>query len=48
MTRLPDDCLSPAIPALNMQKGQSNIYYYLIPALIVGIVLTYTLSLIHI
>lgn len=33
---------SQAVPVLNMQKGQSNIYYYLIPALIIGIVLTYT------
>ena len=39
---IPPPSSSPAIPALNMQKGQSNIYYYLIPALIVGIVLTYT------
>lgn len=39
---LPPEPSSPAIPALNMQKGQTNIYYYLIPALIVGIVLTYT------
>ena len=39
---IPPPPSSPAIPALNMQKGQSNIYYYLIPALIVGIVLTYT------
>lgn len=30
------------IPSLNSGKGQVNIYYYLIPALIVGIVLTYT------
>lgn len=39
---VPPPLPSPAIPVLNMQKGQSNIYYYLIPALIVGIVLTYT------
>lgn len=39
---LPPRPSSPAVPALNMQKGQTNIYYYLIPALIVGIVLTYT------
>lgn len=39
---LPVTGASPAVPALNTQKGQSNIYYYLIPALIVGIVLTYT------
>ena len=39
---IPPPSSSPAIPTLNMQKGQSNIYYYLIPALIVGIVLTYT------
>ena len=31
-----------AVPVLNPRQGQSNIYYYLIPALIVGIVLTYT------
>lgn len=31
-----------AVPALNTRHGQSNVYYYLIPALIVGIVLTYT------
>lgn len=30
------------VAALNMPKGQSNIYYYLLPALIVGIVFTYT------
>ena len=35
---IPPPPSSPAIPALNVQKGQSNIYYYLIPALIVGIV----------
>lgn len=39
---LPVTGASPAVPSLNTQKGQSNIYYYLIPALIVGIVLTYT------
>ncbi len=39
---IPPPLPSPAIPVLQMQKGQSNIYYYLIPALIVGIVLTYT------
>jgi len=39
---VPPPPASPAIPVLKMQKGQSNIYYYLIPALIVGIVLTYT------
>ena len=33
---------STPVPAMNMQKGQTNVYYYLIPALIVGIVLTYT------
>lgn len=33
---------SQAVPVLTTQKGQSNIYYYLLPALIVGIVLTYT------
>ena len=32
---IPPPPSSPAIPALNVQKGQSNIYYYLIPALIV-------------
>ncbi len=39
---IPPPPSSPVIPVLNMQKGQSNIYYYLIPALIIGIVLTYT------
>lgn len=39
---LPVAGASQAVPALNAQKGQSNIYYYLIPALIVGIVFTYT------
>ena len=39
---IPPPSSSPAIPTLNMQKGQSNIYYYLSPSLIVGIVLTYT------
>lgn len=39
---LPVTGAAPAVPSLNTQKGQSNIYYYLIPALIVGIVLTYT------
>lgn len=39
---LPATGAPQAVPSLNTQKGQSNIYYYLIPALIVGIVLTYT------
>ena len=39
---LPAAGASQAVPSLNAQKGQSNIYYYLIPALIVGIVFTYT------
>lgn len=39
---LPAGMPSPAVPSLNTRKGQSNIYFYLIPALIVGIVLTYT------
>lgn len=39
---LPVAGTSQAVPSLNAQKGQSNIYYYLIPALIVGIVFTYT------
>lgn len=39
---LPPRPSAHAVPSLNTQKGQSNIYFYLIPALIVGIVLTYT------
>ena len=44
-TASPSPVVSPAaqaVPAVNIRHGQSNAYYYLIPALIVGIVLTYT------
>ena len=34
--------VQPAMVLNGPRKGQSNVYYYLIPALIVGIVLTYT------